>query len=597
MFVERLNRLPAILGAFRPGPPASDRDAWEALPAAVKLALVRAGEAALTAPYPALPATLYLGYTRSGDRLGFETPYFARRRLLDALVLAECVQRSGRFMDRIVEGVLLLSEESGWQLPAHNARQRGGPRLPLPDPDDPVIDLFAAETGALLAVLAALLGDALETAAPGLVARIDRELERRIVVPYLTRHFWWMGNGDEPMNNWTAWCTQNVLLTLFCRPWDAARRRQVVERAAAGLDAFLKDYGEDGACEEGVLYYRHAGLCLFNALQVLDAAAPGCFAPLWHEPKLRDIAEYILHVHVDGQRYFNFGDCPALAERCGAREFLFGRAVGSAALADFAAADWQQERRTDLGDEINLFYRVQAAFAAAGLAAWKPGPVRPADTFLSSIGLFVARDEHFALAVKAGDNGDSHNHNDVGSVILHKDGRPVLIDVGVESYTAKTFSARRYDIWTMQSAWHNLPSFDGVMQRDGAGFAAREAEPTFGPDAAGISMEIAGAYPAAAGVRSYRRRVTLDKGRNVEIVDRCEGDRPATLSLMLETEPRLEAGRIVLPGLAEISVEGAGALTVEAVPIADPRLRGSWPEQLYRVLVPLAGGTLRLRIV
>ncbi|MBP0575285.1 heparinase II/III family protein, partial [Mycobacterium tuberculosis] len=81
-----------------------------------------------------------------------------------------------------------------------------------------------------------------------------------------------------------------------------------------------------------------------------------------------------------------------------------------------------------------------------------------------SVGVLVARDDRFALAVKAGDNGDSHNHNDTGSITLYKDGRPVLIDVGVESYTQKTFSPRRYEIWTMQSAYHNLPTFAGVMQ-------------------------------------------------------------------------------------------------------------------------------------
>ena len=50
---------------------------------------------------------------------------------------------------------------------------------------------------------------------PEIVARIDHELERRILTPYLTRHFWWMGRGEERMNNWTAWITQNVLLATF----------------------------------------------------------------------------------------------------------------------------------------------------------------------------------------------------------------------------------------------------------------------------------------------------------------------------------------------------------------------------------------------
>lgn len=218
------------------------------------------------------------------------------------------------------------------------------------------------------------------------------------------------------------------------------------------------------------------------------------------------------------------------------------------------------------------------------------------DAFLPSIGLLVARDEHFALAVKAGDNGDSHNHNDVGSVTLYKDGRPVLIDVGVETYTRKTFSAQRYEIWTMQSAFHNLPTFDGVMQRDGEAFAARDVVTELSDEAASIEMEIAGAYPAEAGVRSYRRSVRLDKGRGVGIVDRFDGDRPATLSLMFSQEPMIESDRIVLGGLATISIAGAGAMAVETIEITDARLKRAWPERLYRVLVPLAGRELRLTI-
>lgn len=579
-----------------PGPAAIDRAAWEALPGDVRAALIAEGEQALATPYPPLPATLYLDYHRTGRRTAFEDNYFTRRRLLNAAVMAECVEHQGRFLDCIVEGVLLLCEESGWQLPAHNALVRNGPRLPLPDPDRPVIDLFAAETGAQLAVIAALLQPELDAVSPQIAARIDREIATRIIQPYLSHHFWWMGDGDEPMNNWTAWCTQNVLLAAFTRPFVQETGARIVRQAAASLDAFLKDYGEDGACEEGVLYYRHAGLCLFNALQVLDTVAPDAFTSVWREPKLRNVAEYPLRVHVAGDWYFNFADCPARAGACGAREFRFGRAVGSPTLAGFAAADWQRERQLTLPEEINLFYRVQAAFAVRDLDAHRAVPALPSDTYLASVGLFVARDHRFALAVKAGDNGDSHNHNDVGSVILYKDGRPVLIDVGVESYTARTFSPQRYEIWTMQSAWHNLPTFAGVMQHDGEAFAARDVETTLSPDRASIDMDIAGAYPPEAGVTSYRRRVTLTKGRTVEIADVYRGQRAADLSLMFAEEPRLEPGRIVLEGPARITLTGAGTPRLETILVTDPRLRKTWPERLYRVLVPLSGESLRLVI-
>ena len=502
----------------------------------------------------------------------------------------------GRFVDALIDGIYLVCEESGWQLPAHNSQTRDGPHEPLPDPDRPVIDLFAAETGAQLAVVAALLGDALNAVSPAIVARIDREIATRITRPYLDRHFWWMGNGDEPMNNWTAWCTQNVLISTFARPTDQATRRAVITRAAHSLDAFLKDYGEDGACDEGAHYYRHAALCLFGALRVMDAVAPEVFTRLWHEPKVRNMAEFILHAHVRDAWYINFADASAILDPCGAREFLFGKAVGSDALMALAAADAARDPAPELPDEINLTYRLLALDAAPEMAAFRTPPVETRDIWYPSCGLFIARDDRFVVAAKAGDNGDGHNHNDVGSVTIYKDGRPFLIDVGVETYTARTFSAERYDIWTMQSAFHNLPSFEGVQQSAGETFAARDVEVDLGETVASIAMDIAGAYPREAQVARYRRSVRLIKGEAVEIADHCEGARPAELSLMFCEKPTLSADRIVVGDLGEIALSGAGQPRLEEITIADARLRQAWPERIFRVRVPLAGRDLRLRI-
>lgn len=246
--------------------------------------------------------------------------------------------------------------------------------------------------------------------------------------------------------------------------------------------------------------------------------------------------------------------------------------------------------------EWNLWYRVQAVLAVPEFSALIPAEPAKTDIAYPGIGLAIARDGVFDLAVKAGNNGESHNHNDVGSVTLYKDGKPVLIDVGVESYTARTFSAQRYDIWTMQSAWHNLPTFGGVMQQAGSSFAARDVTALRENDRAELRMEIADAYPPGAGVRSYRRRVTLLKGCGVEIEDHHDGDRPAELSLMLAMRPELVSGAISLPGVASIVLEGAGPMRQEEIAITDARLRKAWPDRLYRVVVPLAGNRLRLWI-
>ena len=85
----------------------------------------------------------------------------------------------------------------------------------------------------------------------------------------------------------------------------------------------------------------------------------------------------------------------------------------------------------------------------------------------SSKGLFVFKNDRDTLAVQAGNNNFSHNHNDTGSFIYYKNGNPLIIDVGVEEYSEKSFSKDRYTIWTMRSTYHNLSNFEDCEQIEG----------------------------------------------------------------------------------------------------------------------------------
>jgi hypothetical protein len=109
-------------------------------------------------------------------------------------------------------------------------------------------------------------------------------------------------------------------------------------------------------------------------------------------------------------------------------------------------------------------------------------------------------------------------------------------------------------------------------------------------------MDIAGAYPAAAGVRHYQRTVRLLKGHHVEVEDVFDGDQPAEVSLMLAQRPELTAETIILPGLGQITISGAGVARLEEIDVTDPRLRKAWPAQIYRVLLPLQADRLHLTI-
>ena len=174
MIQEQLAFLPESLPDYRPFPPAKERTAWQGLPLRAKQRFLQAGEAALQTPIAPLPLSLWLDFTHTGRRMPWETAYFSRRARLCALVSAECVEHEGRFLGAIADTVWAICEESAWQLPAHNSYIRDTPQLPLPDTTRPIVDLFAAETGALLALARYLLPDELDTAAPGITVRMEQ---------------------------------------------------------------------------------------------------------------------------------------------------------------------------------------------------------------------------------------------------------------------------------------------------------------------------------------------------------------------------------------------------------------------------------------
>ena len=569
-------------------PAAARREVWDGLRPGTRRAVLRRGEGFLGFDWPALTCGDYLAFSRTGERTGFEEKYNVRRQAVCALAMAECVEHRGRFLPDLADGLWLICEESGWQLPAHNNYIRDTPPLPLPDTERPVADLFACETAATLSLIRALLGPELEGAAPGLCGRLRAETDRRVVQPYLSTHFWWMGDGDEPMCNWTAWCTQNVLLTVFTSGYPQQVKRSVVKQAAYSLDCFLKDYGEDGCCEEGAVYYRRAGLCLWGALEALDRVSGGGFAPLFQEEKIKNIASYIVHVHAGEGWYFNYADCAPKAGPCGAQEYLFGRRTGDEALQALARAGADDPGPRDILWHTSLFPQLLDALYDRELSAPRPAVPAPAGAFYPSTGLWTARDDTWCVSLRAGHNGCSHGHCDAGSLIVYRRGRPLLIDIGVERYTAKTFSAERYSIWTMRSDWHNLPTVNGAVQTPGRDSAPSQVERWDDGARAGVSLELAPLYPPEAGAFSYRRRGELARGEGFTVRDEFRGQGEAVLSLLFCDAPVWRDGALHAAG-GGIRLSPAEPPRIEAVPLSDPHLRECWPDTLYRVLIPVEG--------
>jgi Heparinase II/III-like protein len=592
------NLIPA--SDWHPYPKATERESWQTVPQDVREAVIKRGEAVLGTQWSALPATLFLEFKENGNRTDYERLFFMRRQRLSSLVLAECIEGKGRFLHEIANGVWLICEESFWGLPAHLAAQKAG--VGLPDVTEPIIELFGAETGATLAWVHYLVGEGLDKLSPLINKRIQMEAKRRILDPGFSRiDFTWMGlNGSSRrLNNWTPWINSSWLETNLLLEADPSRRRVATSKICSSLDRFLADYSVDGGCEEGPGYWEVSAGSYFDCCSALMSAIGGK-KNLLANSFVQRMGHYIVDVHIAGHSYVNYGDAHTKLDQSPELLYRFGAATGDSALKAFGAFNSTEGVRPNgqgrLARETpNILTVAEARSApkadALGRSAWYP-----------ALGLMTTREkagteDGFYLAVQAARNNRSHGHYDSGSFIVFHDGTPVFIDVGVEAYTAKTFGPDRYSIWTMQSAYHNLPTVGGIMQR-GDSDSYRASDVRFDDDGGltGLSMNLSTAYPQEAGMRRWRREIALDRtGNRIRLVEDFEllEKKSVNLSFMTPRVPsQNQLGSVLLEGKKYTSKDvflkydaSQLNLKVEKIDLADEGLRENWGEVIYRVLL------------
>ncbi len=527
---DKLQGLIAGYGQWHPFPTAGEREGWEAIPPAVRQQIIDHAELYVQQTIPPLPATLYLEYKRNGDRNRYQRPWFERRYMLNTMVVAECLEAEGRFMDPITDVIWAICEESSWTLPAHIGAQKA--RSGLPDTTEPIVALFSAETANCLAWTHYLLKDRLDAVSPLTSARIEREINERILTPYLQRDdFGWMGfagraDGRRP-NNWNPWINSNILTATLLMETDSKRRIQLVGKVLRSLDNFYVPYPSDGSCDEGPSYWGRAGASLFDNFELLFSVSDGRI-DVYSEPSVGEIGRFIYRTHIVDDYFVNVGDCSGRLDIYRDVVYRYGRRIADPQMQAFAACNVDPNSLfTNRKVFRSLGRALYATFNSTDLVeAHTDSPPLLRDVWLGDedMQLMVARDaegsaEGLFVACWGGHNGQSHNHNDVGNFILFANGRPIIIDAGKPTYTRQTFSRDRYKIWAMQSAWHNLPTVNGAMQSPGRSYGAKCVSYSAGDTFAQLQMDIAGAYPEAAAVRSWIRTVRLNRGVDVRVID------------------------------------------------------------------------------
>ena len=608
-------------------PAYEDRQAWEELLGSHAGRLIKEGEKYLNFEWHMIKATQYLAFERTGERQIMEVPFHENRVALNALMLAELAEGKGRFIDQMLNGVWQMCHMPSWVRAAHIVKQPS--KRALPDPRFHFIALSSCQIGVQVSFIHYFFKDVFDAIDPVITYVMETAVKEHILDPYLdagkmTSQNWMnlMAAKDFKTGNWNPWCNGDSMLCFLLMEKEPSRLRAAIEQALRSVDKFMDYTKDDGCCDEGTVYWQHAAGKMFCMLKTLYDASGGKF-DVFDVKKIRDMGEYISKSYIADRWVVNFADATGKVTPPYALIYNYGKMTGSKEMMDFAKYLCYNNKKgcfnpakpvigfdvlislealmnvREFDESLEELNRqcTDAASAKACLTSLRES-VPDFVWYPQTEVCYMKNEKNWFIAAKGGHNDENHNHNDVGSFILFVDNVPMFIDAGVGTYTKQTFNRERYNIWTMQSSWHNLPDINGIAQRDGRKFRANDVSATDSKKGNVFTVDIHEAYPEDACCDSWKRTVSLDDSclKVTESYRLSKRVAPDVIHYLVQGKVYLPgeefAGRILKNG--ELIVENKGksvvvrypnvlTASVEDMEFTDKRLANVWGNVLRRI--------------
>jgi len=173
-----------------------------------------------------------------------------------------------------------------------------------------------------------------------LLKRIDYELHQRIVHPWLTRSNWkWQGFDGKRVNNWNPWINTNLLQTCLLAMDDVKTRSEMLTKVIKSIDHWINWQPNDGGCDEGPSYWGLSVGEFATFLDLLSSASAGKISWLnnVNTTLFHRMGRYIAVMHIDKNRFVNFGDAEAFLVPQPGEVYRYGKIFNDQSMKDLAA--------------------------------------------------------------------------------------------------------------------------------------------------------------------------------------------------------------------------------------------------------------------
>ena len=559
---EQVRALQALMPRepFALAPKVEDRAAWgrwQEDPFGRRL-LAAARELAAQ-PFPEYNNTTWLASLEQQSVTQINAALTLARKRQMVFLLAEAVFDQGEFLGLIDTDAQAISRLNTWTHPGNDLKRLNYDRK-TEEPD--LVTVHFSET---LALTDYILGSRLP--AP-LRALIREQTQRRLFQPLRQRIetgrdlYWWI----IVKHNWSSvclFCTAHAAVALLP---DPAERAWWLAFAQANVINFRDSFTDDGFCTEGVSYWGY-GFGHYIFMSELLRCATGNAVDLLAEPKMARAARFPLRTEIQPGVYPAFADC--ILDACPplwARLWPDNR-LGTPPLP-VEPVPAGVDPLADLGFGVEaLLWMFRTRAPREPVQPVTPPALR---NWFEQSALLICRPapattRRLSATFLGGNNGVNHNHNDLGTFTVVLDGRSLVLDPGLETYSYRTFSEKRYDSQLLNSYGHPVPRVAGRLQEAGAEYRTRVLAKEFTADTDRMVLDLRGAYNVPT-LRKLEREFLFDRrgAGSLTITDRVEFSEPsafesALISLGQATiegsRIRLDDGKAALS--AEVSCEGA----------------------------------------